>query len=182
MHDEARDNGSLVRALDRLGEEVQAEVRLGVRNGICVQLVHVSSRETSKTAQGLKPGMKLPVAHDALGRMLLIEESERDLRAILRHANASGGPMERVDPEALAADLRRHRRDGFAVCRHGVDGRDAVLAIRLPSQFGAAAAIGFAVPASQLTAERPRLLGLLRVFAERDWCDGTLDAAGASPD
>lgn len=172
-HDASGARGGLLEALDALSLEARADVRLGIRNGVHVQYAHVSAEHRDVA---IRPGMKLPIAQDALGRMLLLAEPEPDMRRIVRHANAVAGIAQGVDVTALAAELKACRRDGFALRPDFTRAAEMVLAIALPARFGAPAAIGLGLAAARLPAERPRLLGLLRDFAARIWEPGP-DAA-----
>lgn len=185
VHDTFHQQGSLLQALDRLSLEAGTNVRLGVRNGVHVQYAHVSWPGVEPTARHVRPGMKMPICRDALGRMLLLAESEKDMRGLIRHANAAGEASQAVNVEGLVEDLRKHRADGFAVSRDISGENDVILAIQLPERFGAPAAIGLGLAAAKLAIDRSRLVALLRNFAAEAWArdedmpDGATHPAGS---
>lgn len=167
--DGSHNGGGLPRALDALSISAHADVRLAVRSAVHAHYVHVSWHTHESGPRPFGPGAKMPVGRDALGRMLLLAESEKDMRGILRHANAVCDPAHAVNVETLAADLRRHRTEGFAVCQDLATPNGAVLAIQLPARFGAPAALGLGLATGRLPAELGRLVALLRDFAAEIW-------------
>ncbi|RWN26818.1 MAG: hypothetical protein EOR97_27515 [Mesorhizobium sp.] len=169
VHDTFLQGSGLLQALDALSIEANANVRLGVRNGVHVQYVHVSWPSAEPRTNRLSPGMKLPIGRDALGRMLLLAENENDVRGILRHGNAVGDAAHAVNVEDLVDELRMHRVDRFAVCRDLSAQDDLVIAIQLPARFGAPAAIGIGVAVSGHADGRSRFAALLRDFAAEAW-------------
>ncbi|HET7714457.1 MAG TPA: helix-turn-helix domain-containing protein [Bauldia sp.] len=169
IHDTLFRRGSLLRALDTLSETTGANVRLGVRNGIHVQYVHVSWPTGNPDEAGLHPGMTVPICHDALGVMLLASENDRDIRGIVRHANAVAGGTGAVNVAAFLDDLQRDRGCGFAEREDQCVPGDQVLAVRLPMQLGVSAAIGLGVAAGRLPGERAGLLRLLDVVVKDAW-------------
>lgn len=170
VHDVFAGRGGLLEALDELSTAAGASVRIGVRNGVHVQYAHVSWPAGETRRDGPAPGAKMPIGRDALGRMLLLAESEQDVRGIVRHANAVDRDSYPLNVEVLVEDLSRHRREGFAACRDLSGGAgDMLLAIQLTARFGAPAAIGFGIPAERLPGERGRLLALLGAFAAEVW-------------
>jgi DNA-binding IclR family transcriptional regulator len=171
--------GGLLHALDALSIGAQADVRLAVRSAVHAHYVHVSWPTREAGLRHFGPGVKMPIGRDALGRMLLLAESEKDVRGILRHANAVSGPAHAVDVEELVDDLRTHRAEGFAVCRDLATQNGAVLAIQLPARFGTPAAIGLGLAAARLPAELGKLVALLRGFAVDIWACKTEMPRGA---
>jgi DNA-binding IclR family transcriptional regulator len=169
IHDALFRNGSLLRALDTLSETASANVRLGVRNGIHVQYVHISWPAGEADTLLLAPGMKMPICHDAIGQMLLAAESDQDVRAIVRHANAVGEGPRAVHVEAFMQDLGTHRAQGFAEAEDLANASECVIAVQLPSPFGVPAAIGLGVAAERLPEERVRLLRLLNAVVKSAW-------------
>lgn len=159
----------MLQSLDELASLAGRNLRLGIRNGVMLQCVHVSWPSDVPAPQTIFAGTTLPLASDALGRMLLLAECEKDVRALVRHANAVGDPADAVDVDALVAALQEARAEGLAVCRDLVVEGDVVLAIGLPPRFGAPAAIGFGLPAARLAAEKATLAVLLRRFADEAW-------------
>jgi DNA-binding IclR family transcriptional regulator len=169
IHDTLFRRGSLLRALDTLGEATGANVRLGVRNGVHVQYVHVSWPNGHPGRASLRPGMTVPICHDALGAMLLVAENEQNARGIIRHANAVADVEQAVNVAAFLDLLQRERDAGFAERDdHCVQG-DRVLAVQLPMQLGVSAAIGLGVAAERLPGDRADLLRRLNVIVRDAW-------------
>jgi DNA-binding IclR family transcriptional regulator len=158
IHDTLFRGGSLLRALDTLSETTGANVRLGVRNGIHVQYVHVSWPTGNPGEAGLRPGMTVPICHDALGAMLLAAEDDHHARGIVRHANAVADGAQVVNVAAFLENLQRERGTGFAERDDRCVPGDRVLAVQLPMQLGVSAAIGLGVATERLPGERTGLL------------------------
>lgn len=169
IHDTLFRHGSLLRALDTLSETTRANVRLGVRNGVHVQYVHVSWPTGNPAEAALRPGMTVPICHDALGVMLLAAEDNQRARGIAHHANAVANVEDAVNIAAFLASLQRERDEGFAERDDQCVIGDRVLAVQLPMQQGVSAAIGLGVAASRLPGERDALLGQLNVVVKAAW-------------
>lgn len=169
IHDVLFRRGSLLRALDTLSETTGSNVRLAVRNGIHAQYVNVSWPSGILSPPDLYPGMTVPICHDALGIMLLAAEDDCDVRGIVRHANAIGDGPHPVNVESFVQELQRCRGAGFSEREDCEIPGQAVLAVQLPMQFGVPAAIGLAVAAARLPAEREELLCRIDVVVKDAW-------------
>ena len=58
----------------------------------------------------------MPICQDALGRALLMAESDRDVCGIVRRANAEANGSKVVKVETFMEDLCEHRGGGFVEC------------------------------------------------------------------
>ena len=172
IHDALFPDGSLLAALDALSQAAQATVRLGVRNSVYVRYVHVSWPRKNCDRRGLSPGLAMPICQDALGRALLMEESDRDVCGIIRRANAEAGGARVVKVETFMEELRGDRRAGFVERADLGSERERVLAVQLRPQVGEPLAIGLGVDSSRLPRERDRLLQLLVGMANKIESDG----------
>lgn len=171
IHDALFPDGSLLAALDALSHAAQATVKLGVRNSVYVRYVHVSWPKKNCERSGLSPGLAMPICEDALGRALLMEESDRDVCGIIRRANAEDGASV-VKVETFMEELRAHRGAGFVECADLGSERERVLAVQLRPLVGEPLAIGLGLDLSRLPGERDRLLQLLVGMAKKIEGDG----------
>jgi IclR family acetate operon transcriptional repressor len=167
IHDSLFFDGSLLAELDALSRAAQATVRLGVRNSVYVRYVHVSWPKTAAERGGLGPGLAMPICEDALGRALLMGESDRDVCGIVRRANAEANGATVVKVETFMEELRAHRGAGFVECADFQSECERVLAVQLHPPMGGPIAIGLGLDASRLPAERGRLLELLFGVAKK---------------
>jgi IclR family acetate operon transcriptional repressor len=172
IHDALFPDGSLLAALDALSHAAQATVRLGVRNSVSVRYVHVSWPKKNCERRGLSPGLAMPICQDALGRALLMEESDRDICGIIRRANAEADSVRIVKVETFMEELRAHRGAGFVECADVASERERVLAVQVRPRGGEPIAIGLGLDSSRLPAERDRLLKLLVGVAKKIEGDG----------
>jgi DNA-binding IclR family transcriptional regulator len=172
IHDALFPDGSLLAALDALSHAAQATVRLGVRNSVYVRYVHVSWPKKNCDRRGLSPGLAMPICQDALGRALLMEESDRDVCGIIRRANAEADGVSVVKVETFMEELRADRRAGFVECADLGSERERVLAVQLRPLVGEPLAIGLGLDSSRLPGERDRLLQLLVGMAKKIEGDG----------
>jgi IclR family transcriptional regulator, acetate operon repressor len=172
IHDALFPDGSLLAALDELSHAAQATVRLGVRNSVYVRYVHVSWPRKNCEKKGLSPGLAMPICQDALGRALLMEESDRDICGIIRRVNAEADGASVVKVETFMEELRAHRGAGFVECDDLGSERERVLAVQLRPLVGEPLAIGLGLDSSRLPGERDRLLQLLVGMAKKIEGDG----------
>ena len=172
IHDALFPDGSLLAALDALSHAAQATVRLGVRNSVYVRYVHVSWPKENCDRSRLSPGLATPICQDALGRALLMKESDRDVCGIVRRANAEADGAGVVKVETFMEELRAHRGAGFVECADLGSERERVLAVQVRPLVGEPLAIGLGLNSSRLPGERDRLLQLLVGMAKKMEGDG----------
>ena len=104
------------------------------------------------------PGMMRPVCHDALGGLLLATETDREVRGIVRRANAEDGARVIGVGGSWKSYVRSERRIrgmrrlGSRVRTRAGDS--------LHAPFGISAAIGIGIQAERLPGERQELLRL----------------------
>ena len=180
IHDALFCDGSLLAALDALSRDAQATVRLGVRNSVTVRYVHVSWPTKDAERRGLGPGLAMPICRDALGRALLMGESDRDVCGIVRRGNAEANGSGVVKVETFMEELRAHRRAGFVEYADFESECERVLAVRLRPSVGGPIAVGLGLDASRLPAERHGLLQLLDGIVKRIEGDGAHARIGHS--
>jgi DNA-binding IclR family transcriptional regulator len=113
-------------------------------------------------------GQRVPVAATAVGRLAMAFDPDRFPCA--EHPTTAFTPATRTDPEAIAAEIARARRDGFAMNRgEWIDGLSVVAA----PIFGAAepplfaGAIAVAAPTPRLDALGPLAIAQRAVAAAR---------------
>lgn len=160
LHGAMFENKDLLRSLDQLSLDTGCSVRLAMRNGLYVQYAYVSWPEAASDPLRLRPGTLVPICHDALGAVLLLNESEDAAQAIVRHANAvfDGKSLPRVRSDIYLKWLARCRRDGFAETESCDAPDETALATHFRTPQAVSAAIGLSVPRARLDAERSHLL------------------------
>jgi hypothetical protein len=109
----------------------------------------------------------MPICQDALGRALLMDESDRDVCGIVRRANAEADGASVVKVERFMEELRADRRAGFVECADLGRERERVLAVQFRPLVGEPLAIGLGLDSSRLPGERDRLLQLLVGMAKK---------------
>jgi IclR family transcriptional regulator, acetate operon repressor len=167
LHCTMFENQDLLRSLDRLSVDTGCSVRLAMRNGLYVQYAYVSWPEAGSDPLRLRPGTLVPICQDALGAVLLLNETEDTAQAIVRHANAvfDGKTIPRVRSDTYLGWLARCRQDGFAEAESFDASDETALAIHFRTPQAVSAAIGLSVPRARVDAERSHLLERLYVAA-----------------
>jgi IclR family transcriptional regulator, acetate operon repressor len=115
--------------LDWLAEATTETVHLARLDG--TDVVYLTTRESQHYLRPIsRVGRRLPAHTTSLGKALLAERSDEEVRAMLPAGLTALTPYTLVDPVALAADLDGTRRRGYAI-----DHEENTLGLRC---FGAA--------------------------------------------
>jgi DNA-binding IclR family transcriptional regulator len=139
--------------LDWLAETTTETVHLARLDG--TDVVYLATRESQHYLRPMsRVGRRLPAHSTSLGKALLAERGDEEIRTMLPAELAGLTPHTLVDHAVLAADLARTRERGYAV-----DEEENVIGLRC---FGAALryqrpardAISCSVPVARLTAGR----------------------------
>jgi DNA-binding IclR family transcriptional regulator len=155
------DGDHIVRAardtLDWLAETTTETIHLARLDG--TDVVYLTTRESQHYLRPMsRVGRRLPAHTTSLGKALLAERTDQEVRAMLPDRLAALTPHTLTDHAALAADLDATRQRGYAV-----DHEENVLGVRC---FGAALryqrpardAISCSVPMARLTPGREEQL------------------------
>jgi IclR family transcriptional regulator, acetate operon repressor len=164
------DGDHIVRAardtLDWLAETTTETVHLARLDG--TDVVYLTTRESQHYLRPMsRVGRRLPAHTTSLGKALLAERTDQEVREMLPGQLTALTPNTLVDHAALAADLAATRGRGYAV-----DHEENVIGVRC---FGAAVryqrpardAISCSVPVARLTPGREEQL-VAAVLAARD--------------
>lgn len=121
------DNGSLGEALNRLHEATGMTIVVGLRNGAYIQYIHVLSRSVNLMRR-LPIGKLRPLAYNPLGKVLLAEMEDEQVRLIIRHNNAARHDSLPISAETdLIGQITAIRDSGYALDQ-GFSWPDAMIA------------------------------------------------------
>ncbi len=141
-------------------------------------VVYLSTRESQHYLRPMsRVGRRLPAHTTSLGKALLAERTEEEVRAILPADLAALTPHTLVDHDALAEDLARTRERGYAV-----DHEENVLGVRcfgvaLRYQRPARDAVSCSVPVARLTPGRDQQI-VTALLAARERLERVLRSSG----
>jgi DNA-binding IclR family transcriptional regulator len=139
--------------LDWLAETTTETVHLARLDG--TDVVYLATRESQHYLRPIsRVGRRLPAHTTSLGKALLAERTDAEVRALLPAELTALTPHTLVDHDALAADLQGTRERGYAV-----DHEENVIGLRcfgvaLRYQRPARDAISCSVPVARLTEGR----------------------------
>ncbi len=139
--------------LDWLAETTTETVHLARLDG--TDVVYLTTRESQHYLRPMsRVGRRLPAYTTSLGKSLLAERDDREVRALLPAELVRLTPHTVADHDALAADLARTRARGYAI-----DHEENVVGLRcfgaaLRYQTPARDAISCSVPVARLTPGR----------------------------
>lgn len=121
------DNRALSEALSNLHDITGMTVVVGLRNGAYVQYVHVLSHSRNLLRR-LPVGKLRPLSYNPLGKVLLAECEDDQIRLVIRHNNAARHESLEMTPEAeLFAQITAIRDQGYAL-DSGFSWPDAMIA------------------------------------------------------
>ncbi|GIH14662.1 IclR family transcriptional regulator [Rugosimonospora africana] len=153
--------------LDWLAETTTETVHLARLDG--TDVVYLATRESQHYLRPIsRVGRRLPAHTTSLGKALLAERTDAEVRAMLPVTLSALTPHTLVDHDALAADLRATRERGYSV-----DREENVLGLRcfgvaLRYQRPARDAISCSVPVARLTEGRQeQIAGALLAARDR---------------
>ncbi|MEU8617738.1 IclR family transcriptional regulator [Streptomyces sp. NPDC048623] len=144
----------LKRVVDLLDETTNLIVRTGdtvrfIASVECRQALRVGSRE----------GMVFPAHRTTAGLLLLADLSDEDLDEVYAAERYRERPADRPDPDRLRAELRRLRRNGFAVNRGRSERGLVAVGVPVRDRDGAAlAGLSVSLPSVRYDPHRLRSL------------------------
>ncbi|MEW2623725.1 IclR family transcriptional regulator [Streptomyces sp. NPDC048106] len=144
----------LQRVVDLLDETANLIVRTGdtvrfIASVECRQALRVGSRE----------GMVFPAHRTTAGLLLLAELSDQELAEVYAAEPSQERPSDRPDPDRLRAELRRMRRNGFAVNRGRSERGLVAVGVPVRDQDGTAlAGLSVSLPSVRYDPHRLRSL------------------------
>ena len=126
-------------------------VVVGVQHGVSAMYIHVS-QATNPVRLYMKPGAIRPLCQTAVGRALLSEKSDSEIKAIVRRINserAPGTPAQQIDSVLKA--VRRIRDTGYSATFGDATPDAGVVAALLPRIEGQPAmAVGIGAPLGKI--------------------------------
>lgn len=126
-------------------------VVVGVQHGINAMYIHVS-QATNPVRLYMKPGSIRPLCQTAVGRALLSEKSDSEIKSIVRRINSErppNTPLQQVD--AVLKAVRKIRETGYSATFGDATPDAGVVAALLPRIDGQPAmAVGIGAPIGKL--------------------------------
>ncbi len=126
-------------------------VVVGVQHGVNAMYIHVS-QATNPVRLYMKPGAIRPLCQTAVGRALLSEKSDAEIKAIVRRINSErvpGAPSQQVD--AILKAVRKVRDTGYSTTFGDATPDAGVVAALLPRIDGQPAmAVGIGAPLGKI--------------------------------
>jgi len=113
--------GRLLSMMDELSDESGMTVVLAAKAGLEIQYIHTVAPHGHEH-DSWKPGAKGSLLHSTAGRTLLSTTEPDLVRKLVHRLNAEAAPEQRVLAEALLADLKQIRDQGYALGQHETGG------------------------------------------------------------
>jgi DNA-binding IclR family transcriptional regulator len=156
LHDQWFGHDSLLATIEALRTELGTSVLLGIQNDKHV-LYMLALPSLLRDHPIIPIGTLMPICHTAVGKVLLMEKSERELDLLVRRINAEDANAETyINPAEFTREIAECRRRGYALSNWGLVDWATVIAMPLPQLPG-----------------QPRMA--LGLGAPREWMDENLD-------
>lgn len=151
--------------LDQLSERAGQSASASVLDG--TEIVYIARASQKRVMSiSLMPGSRLPAYCASMGRVWLAALPEQEARAILARSNLKANtPFTKTDPDALIAEFRRVRDQGYALIDQELELGLCSIAVPLENDRGRiVAALNIGAPAAHVPAAEmvERYLPLLR--------------------
>jgi len=159
-------DGSVMAAMEEIGQQTGEMVILAVPEGIVVRYVYVIPA-TNPMRMHLRTGAVRPMMGSAVGHLFLSALSTAELAAELARLHQVQAETL-IDDEELMRQIRRIRRVGHSLSTHTVTPGGGIVAILLPGEFnGSRLAIGIGGVAETITANEKRFVGIMQDAVRR---------------
>lgn len=163
-----------IQRFDQVAEKIKAACResvyYAVLRGTQVLYIHVSAERSHALTVGMMPGDTIPVSCSAMGKALLVDSSEEEIRHLFEGAIFERRTERSArDIQALLADINQAREAGYGF--NNEENEQGVCGIAAPVRDGqgrAVAGIGIAVPASRMNLEKRAELAALLLRGARE--------------
>lgn len=154
-------------AIPRLMDELQAEtgetIVLAMQHGIHVDYIRIL-QSTRPVRFHIRPGSRRPIHLPAAGKVLLAQQRDEDVAAVIRRVNAARGNTRPVQLKAFLEEMAEIRLHGHARSEASVVPDTAQLAMALPVAPGhRPLAIAVAGPLGRMRKEAKSYLKALRL-------------------
>lgn len=151
--------------LDWLSDETGETVHYGRLEG--AHIVYLAKRESHHPLRIYSAiGRRIPAHAAALGKAILAEHTDAEVKLILGSSLRALTKRTRRDVKTLLSDLVKARRLGYATETEESDEGLGCVAIAVPDRTPPRDAISLAVPTARLSAKRVRELGKLLLEAQ----------------
>ena len=156
------DEEEIPRLMDELQAETGETIVLAMQNGAHVDYIRIL-QSTRPVRFYIKPGSRRSIWLPAAGKVLLAQQSDREISALVRRINAGRATGERVALGPLLAELARVRATGCARSEASVVPGTAMLAMALPVPPGhRPLALGVGGPLDRMRRSARQTLALMR--------------------
>jgi DNA-binding IclR family transcriptional regulator len=157
------ENRPLTDAMEAIQREIGETVVLGRQNGPAMQYVHIVDASYAVRLI-IHNGTLRPMTRSALGMILLAHKPDHEARAIIRRNNAdTGESCHRVNEQALLAELKDIRRQGFAESKGRMIASASTIAMLVPAEREATPlAIGVGGPIDRIGRRRREIIDVIR--------------------
>lgn len=155
---------------DRIKAACRESVYYAVLRGTQILYLHVSAERSHALTVGMMPGDVIPASCSAMGKALLIDFTDQDIRRLYAGAAFERRTERSVqDAEGLIAEVARAREDGFGF--NNEENEPGVVGVAAPVRDGQGrivAGIGVAVPVSRMNLEKKAELAALLMRGARE--------------
>lgn len=153
------EEGGIPRLMDELQAETGETIVLAMQHGLHVDYIRIL-QSIRPVRFHIKPGSRRPIHLPAAGKVLLAQQTDMQVTALLRRINASDG---RVLIRPFLAELAQIRVDGHARSEGAVVPDTSMLAMALPVAAGhRPLALGVSGPLGRMRRSTRSILKLMR--------------------
>lgn len=150
------------RLMDALQAETGETIVLAMQHGIHIDYIRIMQSKLPVRFY-IKPGARRPIFLPATGKALLAAQTDDQVRALVRRANAAALLEPRVTAASVLAELAEIRRHGYARSEAAIVPDTSQLAMTLPVPPGhRPLAIGVSGPLDRIRRNAPGIVALMR--------------------
>lgn len=155
-------DGSVMAALEEISQETGETVVLAARAGVVVQYIHVILA-TNPVRLHLRTGAVRPMIGSAVGHLFLSALPDAEVEGEIDRLIEAMGGTPTVTRDWLVKEVRKIRRNGFALSTNTVTPGGGVVTLLLPGTFnGQRLAVGIGGVASIITGNSERFVKVMR--------------------
>jgi DNA-binding IclR family transcriptional regulator len=159
-------DGSVMAALEEIGQQTGETVILAVSEGIVVRYICVILA-TNPMRMHLRTGAVRPIIGSAVGHLFLSALPDDELAEEIKRLHRVQAETL-IDDDELMRQIRRIRRRGHSLSTHTVTAGGGIVAILLPGEFnGTRLAIGIGGIAQTITGEESRYVEIMQAAVKR---------------
>lgn len=156
------EEGEIPRLMDELQAETGETIVLAMQHGAHVDYIRIL-QSIRPVRFHIKPGSRRPIFLPAAGKVLLAQQRDEDVAALIRRINAGRGAGPAVAIAPLLKELARIREQGHAVSEGAVVPDTSMLAMALPVPAGhRPLALGVSGPLDRMRRSSKEILAAMR--------------------